>query len=76
MYLIIGYCAGIVVFEDSVSEESRLKDSLAVIKENLKDGKYRITFALTNQVASEICVDVFEKSSRIYRPDLSKAFKK
>ena len=76
MYTVKGYCAGILVFTEDVDEE-KLKDFLNDKKLALKDGDLKITFgAGITQVATELCYDVYDKATGVWRKDLSRAFKK
>lgn len=76
MLFIKVYCAGILVLEQEV-EEKALKSKLKKIKSDLSSGVYTITFGIgITQIASEVCVDVYEKETMKYRQDLSVAFKK
>ena len=75
-YMVKAYCAGILIFEDTVPHEE-LNDFMSFTKERLKMSELKITFALAQvQIASEVCLDVYEQPTHKYRSDLSKAFKK
>ena len=75
MYKLKAFCAGILVLQEEVSEES-LKSRLAEIKAMLLEGELTITFAQVTQIATELCVDVYEKSTDKWRHNLSAAYKK
>jgi hypothetical protein len=59
------------------TETNTLTETLAHIKQELKSGRLSISFGTKqHSVVTEVCVDVFEKSSGQYRHDLSVAFKR
>ncbi len=76
LFLVKCYYAGMRI-PSIETETSTLSETLAHIKQELKNGGLRVSFG-TNQVSvvTEVCVDVFEKSSGHYRHDLSVAFKR
>lgn len=75
MYTVKGYCAGILLFDRNVKEEDCL-NFFEDVKSRLKAGEFWINFALNmSQVASEMCVNVYDESGA-YRSDLSFACKR
>lgn len=78
MFTYTGWCAGIRVKGGDVPNETALRALLKTLKEELDDGSLTITCCNGScmQVASEICIDVYEVSPQQYRADLSTAFKR
>ncbi len=75
MYKVKAYCAGIVLFNSEVKEEE-LFDFLELKKDELRRGELKIHFGLDiSQIASEMCVDVYDDTGR-YCSDLSIAAKR
>lgn len=76
MYIVKGYCAGILIIPEKKVEEADLSIFMSETKSQLLAGELKIHFASQVQVASEVCIDIYEEPERKYRHDLSKAFKR
>ena len=75
MYLIKGYCAGILIFSEE-AQEKELPDFFSEKKRQWEKGNLMITFgAGETQVATELCIDVYDKATGRYRTDLCTAYK-
>ncbi len=74
MYTVKGYCAGICIFAEDV-EHNKFKKFLEEKKNLLIRGELQITFGGMVQSASELCYDVYDKETSVWRNDLSRAFK-
>lgn len=75
-FIVRTYYAGFPVFERTSSPED-LPSLLDSCKKGLSLGEFTITFgAGQQQTATELCIDVYEQSTRKYRSDLSTAFKR
>jgi hypothetical protein len=74
-FAVKAYCAGIPIFEKSVSR-ANLEKFMKETKETWQRGELRIIFgAGQSQPVSEVCLDVYDKKTAAYRFDLSRAFK-
>lgn len=76
MYIAKCYCAGISIFDEKKVDEDGLTTFMKATKSQLLAGELKIKFAGEVQMASEVCIDVYEEAGRKYRHDLSKAFKR
>lgn len=75
MYVIKGYSAGILIFSEDV-QETELQTFLDDKKNQLKRRELTIAFGMgIIQTVNEIVVDVYDKASGKYRPELATSFK-
>lgn len=75
MYLIKGYCAGILIFSEG-AQETELQDFLSEKKRMFENGDIMITFGVgETQIATELCIDVYDKATSHYKTDLCTAYK-
>lgn len=75
LYEIRGYCAGFKLFVEEVPEEE-LKDRLETRQQEMLREELVIRFGNgTEQVATELCVDVYEKDTGHWLPKLGGGFK-
>lgn len=73
--LVKGYCAGMLIFRESVSL-CNLRTYYSECKDRLVRREYIMTFGSGQSVTvTEICIDVYEVDTGVYRHDLSTALK-